>query len=436
MNTQIPTRLSTLLLLLCATTLAVPALAETVKGRIKYVSNKASTIQVEVKGKEPVVVRFGPNTQYKNVAGIQELSPPDLIKVEHEPGQPATQIAKIVFGLPPGVEIDIQELLAILQQQRGPYLLGDARPTKKFPASHIPSAVSTPAADPQQLLARLPADKNQLLVFYCGGPTCPFTAKATEIATAAGYTNVKGFQAGLPGWNKARLPLHSNRAWLAKNLDPHHVVIDVRDKSQAGNAHLPGAVSVTHAELAAMTQRFIDTRTIAALPGVSDMRAPIILYADTQADREVLLAYKELRSWGYNNVAILEGGLNAWQSDDLPTATGQLASRIDYSKKLAKGAILVADFNDLLAKPGTAIYLDVRSDAEVIKLGTLKDSLHIPLDQLAGRLGELPADREIIVFCENGIRAEMAYQTLRSNGMQARFLNETTHFDDQGNIKL
>ena len=34
------------------------AAAATVKGRIKYISNKASTIQLDVKGKEPVVVQF------------------------------------------------------------------------------------------------------------------------------------------------------------------------------------------------------------------------------------------------------------------------------------------------------------------------------------------------------------------------------------------
>jgi len=436
MKRQSSSRLAAALILICAVILTVPALAETTKGRIKYISNKANTIQIDIKGKDPVVISFDANTQFKNVGGIKELSPPDLIKVEHEPGKAASLITKVVFGLPPGVEIDIHEMLAILQQQRGPYLLGDARPAKKYLASHIPSAVSTPTTDTAQLLAKLPQDKNKLLVFYCGGPTCPFTAEAVKVATEAGHTNVKGFQAGMPGWNKAKLPLHANRVWLSKNLDPHHVVIDVRDKAQAGASHLPGAVSLTTGELTAMTQRFIDTQTIAGLPGVTDMRAPIILYATTQADKDVLLAYKELRSWGYNKVAILEGGLNAWQADSLPITSGQLADSITYTKKLVPGAIPVADFQQLLATPGAAVYLDVRSDAEVIKLGTLKDSLHIPLDQLAGRLGALPADKEIIVFCENGIRAEMAYQTLRGNGMKTRFLNETTHFDDQGNIKL
>jgi len=436
MNTKLSLRFSLLTAVLLGLALSTASLADTLKGRIKYISNKANTIQVEIKGKDPVVVRFDANTQFEGVAGIADLAPPDLIKVEYTAGKPATKISKVVFGLPPGVEIDIHEMLAILQQQRGPYLLGDARPPKKYPPSHIPSAISTPAVNADKLLAQLPQDKGQLIVFYCGGPTCPFTADAVKIATEAGYSNVKGFQAGMPGWNKAKLPLHSNRAWLAKNLDPHHVIIDTRAAAQAAQSHLPGAVNLSGSDLTAMTQRFIASQTIARLPGVSDTRAPIILYGDTQADRELLLAYKELRSWGYNNVAVLEGGLQAWQGDGLPLASGQLATSISYSKKLAKGAIAPEDFNKLVAAPADTLFLDVRSDAEVIKLGTLKGSTHIPLDQLADQLGSLPKDKEIIAFCENGIRAEMAYQTLRENGFSSRFLNETTHFDAQGNISF
>ena len=57
-------------------------LADTVKGRIKYISNKANTIQIDIKGKPPAVVRFDKNTKFKNTDSIKSLSPPDLIKVE------------------------------------------------------------------------------------------------------------------------------------------------------------------------------------------------------------------------------------------------------------------------------------------------------------------------------------------------------------------
>jgi rhodanese-related sulfurtransferase len=314
-------------------------------------------------------------------------------------------------------------------------MLGDARPAKKYLPGHIPSSVATPAPDPKALLSKLPEDKNKLLVFYCGGPTCPFTAKAIKLAQEAGYTNVKGFQKGIPGWKKEKLPTHTNRQWLSKHLDKHHVVIDVRDASVASKEHLPGAVTIPSAQFGAMTSQFIAKQTVAQLPGVSDQRAPIFLYANTHADRDVLVAFKELRKWGYKNVNILEGGLNAWKADGLPTASGQLASKIVFEKKLAKGAIAPKDFRKLEKDPKNTVFLDVRTDAEVAEKGALAGSKHIPLDSLEDRLGELPKDKEIIVYCENGIRAEMASSTLRDKGFKSRFLNETTAFAD-GNISF
>jgi len=416
------------------------AFADTVKGRIKYISNKANTIQLEVKGKgkgkQKVVVRFDKNTTFKNTESIKTLSPPDLVKIDYEPGKPATLISKIVFGLPKGVEIDIKGLLEILQNKKGPYMLGDARPAKKYLKGHIPSSVATPAADPKKLLAKLPEDKNKLLVFYCGGPTCPFTAKAIKLANEAGYTNVKGFQKGIPGWKKEKLPTHTNRKWLSKHLDKHHVVIDVRDPAVAAKEHLASAVTMPTAQFTAMTKKFIKDQTVAQLPGVTDQRAPIFLYSDTHASRDVLLAFKELRKWGYKNVNILEGGLKAWKADGLPTVSGQLASEIHFVKKLAKGAIAPADFRKLEQSPDNIVFLDVRTEADVVDKGALKGSTHIPLDSLEGRLSELPKNKEIIVYCENDIRAEMATGTLKSNGFKSRFLNETTEFSADGQISF
>lgn len=416
--------------------LSFPVAAETVKGRIKYISNKANTIQIAIKGKPPAVVRFDKSTKFVNTENIKSLSPPDLIKVEVEPGKPASSITKIVFGLPAGVEIDIKELLEILQGKQGPYMLGDARPTKKYLMGHVPSAVATPAKDMKKLLAKLPEDKNKLLVFYCGGPTCPFTKQAYDAAKEAGYTNVKGFQKGIPGWKKNKLPVHSNRGWVSKNLDKHHVIIDVRDTATADAKHLPSAVNLPASQIAAMTKSFIKTQKLARLPGVTDTRAPIILYADTHSSRDVLIAFKELRKWGYKGVTILEGGLKAWKADGLPTASGKLAKEIRFEKKLAKGAIPPDAFFALVKKPENVVFLDVRTEAEVVKHGALGNSMHIPLDQLEDKLGTLPKDKEIIVYCENGIRAEMATGTLKDNGFKSRFLNENTEFDGKGNMSI
>ncbi len=412
------------------------ALADEAKGRIKYISNKANTIQLDVTGKQPVVVRFDKDTVFENATGIDDLSPPDLLKVEYEPGKPASRITKIIFGLPPGVEIDIKELVTILQGKRGEYVLVDARPEKKYLPGHIPSAISAFPKDKEAFIKKLPAEKDRLLVFYCGGPTCPFTGESVDIALAQGYTNVKGFQQGIPGWKKAKLAVHTNAAWLSRNLDEHHVIIDARDPAASTEQHIQSAVALPAAQLAAMTQTFVKEQTLAELPGVADKRAPIIVYADTHTAKEAILAYKQLRDWGYTNASILEGGLSVWMAAGYPTASGQAATEITYTKQLAKGAVPPQEFAQLVKSPGNVVFLDVRTNAEVAQQGMLKGAVHVPLDDLEGQLGSLPKDKEIIAYCENGIRAEMAYETLKEKGFKVRFLNETIKFDPEGNYSL
>ena len=143
---------------------------------------------------------------------------------------------QLIFGLPPGVEIGTKELEAIIQGTED-YVLVDARPGKRFGDGHIPTAISIFAKDLEANLDKLPKDKSQLLIFYCGGPTCPYTAMSVKIAQQHGYTNVKGYQGGLPTWKKAKKPVHASAGWLAKNLDEYHVVIDARPVSDSGQKH-------------------------------------------------------------------------------------------------------------------------------------------------------------------------------------------------------
>ena len=406
--------------------------AETVKGRIQAVSKKAGTVQIGV-GDQKVVVRIDKATQLEGFSSIEELNPPDLIEAEREPGQPATRIKKIVFGLPPGVEIGTGELLTIMTGKE-PYHLFDARPVKHFGKAHVPSARPAHPKD-DNFLGLLPGDKDALLVFYCGGPTCPFTGVAVDMAGKAGYTNLKGYQAGLPGWVKSKLPVHTEAGWLAKNLNTQTVILDVRDTAASSRGHIKGAVALPVADLQAMTQRFIKDQTVPELPGVTDQRAPIVIYADSHTSREALLAYKELRDWGYTGATVLNGGFTGWQQAGLETATGPAATRIDYEKKLAPGAIAPGEFAALEKSRDGVLFIDVRTDQETAT-GALRDARLIPLEKLDAAIAELPKDQELIIYCANGIRAEMAYETLNKQGFNVRFLNETITFDKQGNFTL
>jgi rhodanese-related sulfurtransferase len=430
---RIPQKRRLLFIFLCVALAFTQALhAGMVKGRIQTVSKQAGSIQIGVDDKK-VVIRTDANTRFDGFSSIDELGPPDLIEAEFEPGQPATKIRKVVFALPPGVEIDTGTLLKIMTGKQ-PYHLYDARPVRRFGNAHIPGARPAHPKD-ENFLSLLPGDKDELLVFYCGGPTCPYTGLAVAQAQQAGYTSLRGYQAGLPGWIKSKLPVHSDAAWLAKNLNQQTVILDVRDTGASSASHIQGAVALPVADIQAMTRRFIEQKTLPELPGVTDMRAPVVVYADSHTSREALLAYKELRDWGYSGATVLFQGFSGWQQAGLPTAEGPAATEIVYRKKLAPGAIAPEEFVALEKSREGVYFIDVRSDKEAAT-GMLRDARHIPLEKLEDAASDLPGDSEIIIYCANGIRAEMAYETLNKLGIKARFLNETITIDKQGNYRL
>ena len=66
-----------------------------------------------------------------------------------------------------------------------------------------------------------------------------------------------------------------------------------------------------------------------------------------------------------------------------------------------------------------ALVVDVRDAAERQR-GAIPNSVHIPLTELRGRLGELPRDRDLIVHCASGLRSYNATRILLQNGFRAK----------------
>jgi rhodanese-related sulfurtransferase len=78
----------------------------------------------------------------------------------------------------------------------------DVNGSSSYTAGHVPGAIDF-ASKGADLASTLPADKNTLVVAYCGGPSCSAYKKAANKAAELGYTNVKHLSAGISGWKKA-----------------------------------------------------------------------------------------------------------------------------------------------------------------------------------------------------------------------------------------
>lgn len=92
------------------------------------------------------------------------------------------------------------------------------------------------------------------------------------------------------------------------------------------------------------------------------------------------------------------------------------------AQNVLDGDVALAQWDEVATlDPAKTFLLDVRRADERTK-GFIPGSIHIPLDELRGRLGELPRDREIVVSCQSGQRSYFACRLLAQNGFQVRNL--------------
>ena len=78
----------------------------------------------------------------------------------------------------------------------------DVMGTKSYKEKHVPGAIDF-AAVKADFAKALPADKNALVVAYCGGPSCKAYQAAANAAEKLGYKNIKHMSAGISGWLQA-----------------------------------------------------------------------------------------------------------------------------------------------------------------------------------------------------------------------------------------
>ncbi|WP_100753848.1 FAD-dependent oxidoreductase [Vibrio salilacus] len=92
------------------------------------------------------------------------------------------------------------------------------------------------------------------------------------------------------------------------------------------------------------------------------------------------------------------------------------------ANNIIKGDSTPIHFDEMDSLSDDQILLDVRNPGELDSVGFIKDAINIPVDQLRHRMGELPQDKEIVIYCQVGLRGHVAYRQLVNNGYKARNL--------------
>ncbi|HSN91541.1 MAG TPA: rhodanese-like domain-containing protein [Anaeromyxobacteraceae bacterium] len=323
------------------------------------------------------------------------------------------------LAVPEEKQVKTEELekLVALGPAKGKYFLFDARPAPKFAEGHIPTAENLPFPAFEKEKGKLPADKGALVVFYCAGATCAMSPAARDAAEKLGYTNAKAYHEGIPVWSKknplALSPKLLKEAWLDKGQPI--IVLDARKKAKGV---IPGSAAMTDG-----SQKSVDR-----LYQFRKVKPPIVVY-DEDGTKNAQVVARAIIASG-QAAMVLTGGVQAWKAAGYPLADGAPAAEIVFVPKPKPGSMPVDQFKTLVAAiPAGTVVLDVRGADEVAG-GAIPGTLHIPADQVAGRLAELPKEKRIVTHCSTGTRAEMTYNVLRGAGYpDVAFLDAPVDFD-------
>ncbi|MFO6421930.1 FAD-dependent oxidoreductase [Motilimonas sp. KMU-193] len=89
---------------------------------------------------------------------------------------------------------------------------------------------------------------------------------------------------------------------------------------------------------------------------------------------------------------------------------------------IIKGDAKAIHYDEIDQLNDNQVLLDVRNPGELENVGMIEGAINIPVDQLRQRIGELPKDKEIVIYCQVGLRGNVAYRQLVNHGFKARNL--------------
>ena len=125
----------------------------------------------------------------------------------------------------------------------------------------------------------------------------------------------------------------------------------------------------------------------------------------------------------------IRAGLTVYDLEELELSYappyGSAKDPVNYAGFVAsnvlRGDVGLCHVEELLDPCEDQMLLDVRTPMEVAA-GTIPGAVNISLQQLRDRIGEIPKDKELLIFCQVGLRGYLACRILSQKGYKCRNL--------------
>ena len=187
-------------------------------------------------------------------------------------------------------------------------------------------------------------------------------------------------------------------------------LIDVREHGEYNAAHIPGASSVPRRQLEFRIERLVPFRGVR------------VVVADDDG-RRAALAARTLERMGYRAVETLDGGLNRWASEGLPTEWGMNVPSKAFGEMVeVRHRVPSIDARELerrLAAGEDVVILDARTPEEY-RDRCIPGGRSLPGGELALRIGAILAERPgagVVVNCAGRTRSIIGARVLQRMGL-------------------
>jgi rhodanese-related sulfurtransferase len=148
-------------------------------------------------------------------------------------------------------EVSTEDVRRILAD--GSAILLDARKRSEYVAGHIagaknvaPPAGVSPSAYTAAVERLVGGDKGKALVLYCNGQHCQASRQLGDQLVAAGFSDVRRYQLGIPVWRALNGPIEIELEGIARifGVDRTAVFFDARSSEEFAKGSLPGAHNI------------------------------------------------------------------------------------------------------------------------------------------------------------------------------------------------
>jgi len=214
--------------------------------------------------------------------------------------------------------ISTDELIRLMRADS--VLVLDTRPHLEWSMSHIPGArnvapkpgmpQSQYTSDVAEIGRLVNGDKRRPLVLYCNGPYCGKSRRVATDLLAAGYTNVRRYQLGVPVWRALGgiMVIEPDGARHVFEHDRTAVWLDVRDSTDFVAGSLRGARNLPASGLRpGKDQGEVKAAKDDGRLPMNDHNTRIIVFG--KEPTQVRAVAEALAMEAFHNVAMFEGSL-------------------------------------------------------------------------------------------------------------------------------